>query len=65
MTKWLMCLLSTYLHGGFEGMFLSCDVLFQSEPSPYSFLNIKERLLEAGKKYEVEAPVNEPEVKTS
>ena len=34
-------------------MFLSCDVLFQSEPSPYISQNIKEHPLEAGKESKV------------
>ena len=43
LTKLLSCVLSTYLYGAFDCMFLSCQV-FEKESKIYSFLNFKELL---------------------
>ena len=43
LTKRLSCVVSTYLYGAFDCMFLSCHMyMFQSESTIYSCLNVKE-----------------------
>ena len=47
LAKWLNCVVSSYLYGAFDCMFLSCHVanyMFQSEYTLYSCLNVKELL---------------------
>ena len=49
LSKWLSCVVSTYLYGAFDCMFLSCQSeswqgAFQSESTLYSCLNVKELL---------------------
>ena len=42
--KWFSCVVSTYLYGAFDCMFLPCHLRVQSESTLYSCLNVKEHL---------------------
>ena len=44
LAKWFSCVVSTYLYGAFDCMFLPCHLRFQSESTLYSCLNVKEHL---------------------
>ena len=42
LTKWLSCVVNTYLYVAFDCMFLSCDVRLSSESTLCSCLKVKE-----------------------
>ena len=41
LAKWLSCVVSTYLNGAFDCIFLSCQYAFHRESTLYSCLNFK------------------------
>ena len=44
LTKWLSCVVSTYMYSAFHCMFLSSQYSFQSESTLYGCLNVQELL---------------------
>ena len=44
LAKWLSCVVSTYMYGAFDCMFLSCHVHALNESTLYRCLNVKELL---------------------